>query len=257
MKRISLWLVLLAFTPGIAQAYWYGSYYSGVHYSPYALSYRSSGLVPGNVDYSPYALSYGNSGLIDRGTQYTPYAVEYGHSGLVAGYGIYPGYSWNYGLPIFAVPARRATHAVPRAPVAGRRCAQDTSPPVRPQDGIDVIRRHLQGKGFASLSMERILRVDNQLVSVDFYVKDRDLLIKFWNPQEVDRLSTKEAFKQKAYAKYKQDWESYAERYKQTGGEIYCVNASEPQAIVAALESCTKLGPGNGTSSQPVLYAKN
>ncbi len=35
------------------------------HYSPYALSYQSRGLVSGSTTYSPYALSYSNSGLID------------------------------------------------------------------------------------------------------------------------------------------------------------------------------------------------
>ncbi len=34
----------------------------GVHYSPYALSYYGSGLVPGYVTYSPYAVSYEQSG---------------------------------------------------------------------------------------------------------------------------------------------------------------------------------------------------
>ena len=121
---------------------------------------------------------------------------------------------------------------------------------------MDIIRQHLRGRGFASVSIDRILRVDNQLVSVDVLVKDRNLLIKYWNLEELERLGTKEPFKQKVYAKYKQDWERFAEQYRQTGGEIYTVSASEPQTIVAALESCTKLGPGNGLQT-PVLYAKD
>jgi hypothetical protein len=121
---------------------------------------------------------------------------------------------------------------------------------------MDIIRRHLQAKGLGSVSIDRVLRVDNQLVSVDVLVKDRNLLIKYWNPQVVDGLNTKEAFKQKAYAKYRQDWERFAEQYKQAGGEVYTVNASEPQTIVAALESCTRLAPGDGGKT-PTLYAKN
>ncbi len=121
---------------------------------------------------------------------------------------------------------------------------------------MDVIRQHLRGRGFAVVSIDRILRVDNQLISVDVLIKDRNLLIKYWNSEELERLSTKEAFKQRVYAKYKQDWERFAEQYRQAGGEIYTVNASEPQTIVAALESCPKLGPGPGGST-PVLFAKN
>ena len=121
---------------------------------------------------------------------------------------------------------------------------------------MDVIRQHLRTRGFASVSIDRILRVDDQLVSVDVFVKDRNLLIKYWNPKEVANLSTKEVSKQRVYAKYKQDWEQFAERYRQTGGEVYTVTAAEPQTIVAALDSCTKLSPDN--NGQPaVLYAKN
>jgi len=247
MKRISLctrfpnaryrvWglLMLLALAPGITEAY-YSSCYGGVHYSPYALSYYHSGLVSGNVDYSPYALSYYKSGL-------------------VPGYGI--GSYGDYGYPALGVRARQVSRAAPRAPQSVRQCAQDTPRPIRPSDGMDIIRRHLQAKGLGSVSIDRVLRVDNQLVSVDVLVKDRNLLIKYWNPQVVDGLNTKEAFKQKAYAKYKQDWERFAEQYKQAGGEVYTVNASEPQTIVAALESCTRLAPGDGGKT-PTLYAKN
>lgn len=119
---------------------------------------------------------------------------------------------------------------------------------------MDVIRQHLHAKGFASVSINRVLRIDNQLVSVDVLVQDRNLLIKYWNPQEVEQLNTKEAFKQKAYAKYKDDWDRYAEQYKQTGGEVYTVSAAEPETIVAALESCTKLAP---VAQPSTLYAKN
>jgi hypothetical protein len=249
--------MLLALTPGITEAYCYSSCYGGVRYSPYALSYEHSGLVPSGVDYSPYALTYGRSGLVYECTQYTPYALSYYSSGLVPGYGICS--YGDCGYPVFDARVRRVSHAAPRAPRAPqpiRRCAQDTPRPIRPPDGMDVIRRHLQAKGFTSVSIDRILRVDNQLVSVDILVKNRNLLIKYWNPQEVERLSTKEAFKQKAYAKYKQDWEQFAEQYKQAGGEVYTVSASEPETIVAALESCTKLAPGKGVQT-PALYAKN
>ncbi|MCU0915535.1 MAG: hypothetical protein MUC88_13350 [Planctomycetes bacterium] len=257
MKRISFWLALLLLPAGAAPVHAYYSYFCGVHYSPYALSYRGSGLVPGYVDYSPYAFNYRHSGLIDRCTQYTPYVLGYRNSGLVPGYGLYPFAYCEYAVyPASAVPPR-ARHAAPRASCAVRGFAQSPAPAPRRADGIDIIRDHLRCRGFVSLHIDRILRVDNQLVSVDFYVKDRDILIKFWNPQEVERLQTKEVYKQQAYAKYKQDWDRYAEQYRRTGGEIYVMNGSDPQTIVAALDSCPKLQPGNAPAGPPVLYAKN
>jgi hypothetical protein len=254
MKRISLCAVVLAFMPGITQAY-YGSCY-GVHYSPYALSYYHSGLVSGDVEYTPYALNYYNSGLVE-------------------GYGICDGYYPDYGFPVFGAPFRSTAHVALRASPPMHRHAQAISRPARPHpgpcqasgparphstpcraNGMDVIRQHLRTRGFASVSIDRILRVDDQLVSVDVFVKDRNLLIKYWNPGEIANLSTKDVSKQRVYAQYKQDWEQFAERYKQTGGEVYVVNASEPQTIVAALDSCTRLSPD--TNGQPaVLYAKN
>ena len=257
MKRISLCAVVLAFVPGITQAY-YGSCY-GVHYSPYALSYYHSGLVGPDVEYTPYALNYYNSGL-------------------VPGYGVYPGWCLDYGYPVFGAHFKSTTHVAVHASQPVHRRAQGISRPARPgpgpghasgparphsapcradgTDGMDVIRQHLRARGFASVSIDRILRVDNQLVSVDVFVKDRNLLIKYWNPGEVANLSTKDVAKRRAYAQYKQNWEQFAEQYRQTGGEVYTVNASEPQTIVAALDSCTKLSPD--TSGQPVvLYAKN
>jgi hypothetical protein len=238
MKRILLCVVLLASMPGITEAY----YGCGVHYSPYALSYHHSGLVSGGVDYSPYAFSYSSSGLVSN-------------------YGTCSGSYGDYGYAFFGGPLRPVTHAASRVLSPGRHWTQDTSRPTQPpacrRDGMDIIRQHLRTKGFASVSVDRILRVDNELVSVNVLVKDRNLLIKYWNPEELGRLSTKEAYKQKAYAKYKQDWEQFAEQYKHAGGEIYTVNASESQTIVAALESCTKLGPGNDTTGQPTLYAKD
>jgi hypothetical protein len=237
MKRISLFLALLAFAPGAAQAY-YGSFY-GVRYSPYAYSYHNSGLVRGDVEYTPYAYSYYNSGL-------------------VAGYGIY-----SSAFPALIVPLTRTPFIVHRVPVVPRRtvsAAQSqngTSSPTASSASInpmDLIRQRLAAKGLEAVNIDRILRVDNQLVSVDVRVKDRNLLIKYWNPQEVEQLKTKESFKQIAYARYKEGWERYAQQYQQGGGEIYTINASEPQAIVAALDSCPRLGPGS--SLQTALYAK-
>ena len=281
MKRISLCVALLACMPGIAAAYCYSSCYCGVHYSPYALSYYGSGLVPGYVTYSPYALSYEGSGLINECTQYTPYALSYYSSGLVPGYGVCPDVYCDYALPLCGVPfhhgVRGVAHALSPVHHGTPGHAQPAHPPshpgpgVRPPhpcspraesprhddcDGMDVIRQHLRGRGFAGVSINRILRVDDELISVDVLIKDRNLLIKYWNPEKVERLSAKEACKQRVYAKYKQDWERFAEQYRQTGGEIYTVSASEPQTIVAALESCPKLGPDR-VGPTPVLYAKN
>ena len=137
------------------------------------------------------------------------------------------------------------------------RRAQDVSQPVRPPDGVDTIRQHLLAKGITTVEINRIFRVDNQLVSVDVLVKDRHLLIKYWNPEEIEALDTKEGFKQKIYETYRQNWTQIAARHEQNGGQVYYVEASDAQTIVAALNSCTTLDTGPETPDRTIMYAKD
>jgi hypothetical protein len=263
MKRISLWLVLLALTPGIAEAW---NYYVPpryrVHYSPYALSYHSSGLVPGGLDYSMHRVDYHNSGLVLEGVRYTPYALNYNHSGLVRDY---------YPISAYAYPAYRVVYAVTQSACRVPCCsARDTNSGTRPAlytrsiprgkprkaDGMDIIRQQLRAKGINAPHINRILSIDKKLVSVDFMLADRKLLIKYWNPDATKMLDAAEGSRRKAYEKYKRNWESFAAQFEQGGGEIFYVTASDAQTIVAALDSCTKLD-GKGTPTRPRMYAKN
>lgn len=245
MKRMSLCVVLLAWLPGITSAY-YGCC-GGVRYSPYALNYYSSGLV------SDYA-------------EYTPYAFGYNHSGLVPFYCTTwdLGYGYGCGFPVAGFHGRSSAHVAPHVSGPVHRSAQAPSHPTRPpvcsapprRDGMDVIRQHLRTRSCDAARVDRIFRVGNELVSADIFVKDRNLLIKYWNPEERERLGTRDAAAQKAYAKYQQDWERFAEQYRKTGGEIYTVSAATPETIVAALDSCPKLSPA-GDSQATVMYAKD
>jgi hypothetical protein len=238
MKRTSLWLVLLALTPGICKAWGHNSYSCGVRYTPYAFTYRNSGLVSCDVDYTPYALTYRNSGL-------------------VPGYASSSGSGVSYGYPAGSVRLGRAIHGGSRGSRSTPRHAQDVPAPVRPQDGKDIIRGHLLAKGIESASINRILMIDNQLVSADFLLKDRNLLIKYWNPEAIDALNAQEGPRQKTYENYRANWAKVAAQHEQNGGRIYTVEASDAQTIVAALDACTTLEVEPQTESQTVLYAKD
>ena len=248
MKRISLCAALLTLVPGLAQAYCGCGY--GVHYSPYALSYHSSGLIPCDFEYTPYALSYQNSGLVYG------YGICY-YGDCDYGYAIAVG-APHGGVcgPAFHTPSH-ARHFAQAKPASTRPCGR---PVACRSDPIATIRQHLQTRGFAAARVDRIFRVNNELVSADVLVKERNLVIKYWNPEEIQRLAAQGATNQKVYARYRQNWERFAQQYQQSGGEIFTVNASEPQTLVAALESCPKLtspAPSHETQTQTVLYAKN
>jgi hypothetical protein len=257
MKRTSPWLVLLVLAPGIADATDYVPPRYRVHYSPYSFSYRNSGLVPGGLDYSMQAFSYRHSGLVSEGVRYTPYLLRYGSTGLVIDYYRYSTPSARYG-PACESSRVRAPIPCPRG-ASPRVCAAGEPPaPAAKQrtNEIETIRQHLQAKGH-DVNVNRILRIGGNLVSVDFFLKDRNLIIKYWNPTQIESLKTQEKFKQTAFERYRQNWMEIAAQHEQSGGRIHYVEASDTQTILAALDSCTELDVNPETANEAIMYAKN
>lgn len=238
MKRISLWLVLLALTPSIGKAWGYSSCSSGVRYTPYAFTYRHSGLVSCDVDYTPYAFTYRNSGL-------------------VPGYGTHSRAYGGYGYSVGIAPAGRSFRAAFRPPRPAPRHTKDVIELQRQQDGRDVIRDRLLANGVESAGIDRVLMIDNQLVSVDFVMKDRNLLIKYWNPEAIESLIAQGNPKLKIYENYRGNWAKVADQHEQNGGRIYTIEASDAQTIVAALDACPSLEAESSPETEVVLYAKN
>ncbi|MGE5294709.1 MAG: hypothetical protein ACM3VT_07760 [Solirubrobacterales bacterium] len=234
MKRTSLWLVLLALTPGISKA-WYGSYC--VRYTPYALTYQHSGLVSG-VDYTPYAFTYRSSGL-------------------VPGYGISCESFANFAYPVRAAHPARYGRPVSHGSRPVRRHAQAVPEPVRPPNGMNTIRQHLLAKGIQSAGIDQILMVNNEIISVDFLLRDRNLLIKYWNPKGIEALTAEGGPRLKSYENYRRNWAEVAAEHEKNGGQIYYVEASDAQTIVASLNSCSVLNAAPETENETVLYAKD
>jgi len=275
MKRISLWLILLALTPGIAEARRYISSSYRARYSPYALRYGSSGFVPGRLNYSLHALDYDSSGLVQWDTRYTPYATSYGNSGLFAEYRSPYAVPYSYLHPAYVhalIHARliRAVHPHLACPPERQDCpstrasvrAPSRSMPVRAAakrgpDGLTVIRRHLQAKGLKAVGISRILRIDDMLVSADVIAGNRDVLIKYWNRKAIEQMDAKETSKQEVYEKYRRDWEVSAAQYRRNGGTVYSIMATDAPTIVALLDCCTSLNVEPGKPTETAMYAKN
>ena len=268
MRRTSIGMMLLVLTPGITQGYNYSSLNYRVQYNPYAFGYHSNGLVPGGITYTPYAFSPGNPGLVFEGVRYDPYAFNYGGQGLVLDYYWYPIPYAVYNVacsPDQACAVRQGapprsgsgptymgnygqySRVVVPSPPAPRPVA-----PVNKEDPLFVIRRHLREQGFTDVGVNRTLSVENKLISADFTVGGRKLLIKYWSPTQ----DTKTGLAQKVIENYKKDWETFAGKYQQDGGEIYVVAASGRADIVAALDACKSLNPGGVKPSEQVIVAK-
>jgi hypothetical protein len=269
MRRASIGILLLMLLPAITQAWYDIPLECRVHFSPYAFSYHSNGLVPGGFKYNPYAFSRSTTGIVFKGFRYNPYAFNYTDTGLILDYyywwpfpwpqavayssGNTPGsYNGNVQPGSSAPPSYSFSVTVPeRAPARPAQPEQN-----RHDDPLIVIKQHLRDRGFTNVSINRILRVDGKLLSADFLLQDQNLLIKYWDLRQIEALDAKADLKQKMVEKYRKDWEAYAEQYKQSGGKIYTIEVSDREEIKLVLDSCSELTPGNGTASAQTLYAR-
>jgi hypothetical protein len=259
MKRISMLLVLSAFLPGLCQAYYYGGYSSNylVRYTPYALSYNSTGLVPGGITYSPYAFGAGQSGLVYEGTRYTPYAFNYYNSGLIMDYSASPYPVYPPQVIVVSCPhsGRASQIAIPpvRATMNRSYGRDDGSRRDKDADPTQTIRQYLAGRGFNSIDTNYLWRAEGKTVCVSFVLRDKGLAIRYSDPKVVESLS---ATQRNSGASQERSWEAFAKDFSARGGSVYSVSASGREQIVAALDACSALRPQDGTATDAVRFAK-
>lgn len=277
MRRISMAMALVLFVAGMSLAESNALYHYRVQFNPYAFNYHNNGLVPGGITYSPYAFSSRNSGLVFEGVRYDPYAFNYHGTGLVLDYYWYP-------IPYAMYsPVCASDQAYERSRPCDKREMSSRSPsyyhsrdtaaltpvdaPVvaaQEQDAISIIRQQLRERGLSDVGVNRILRIEGKLVSADFTVGSQNLLIKYWDPTQVESANGKvdqqsgstSAAASMMIERYKTDWESFAGKYQQDGGAIYVVAASGRTDIVAALNACDKLAPGDAKPNPQPMYAR-
>jgi len=255
MKRISIVIALTLLIPIASQARSFGSQRQRIRYSPYAFSYHNSGLVPGGVKYSPYAFSPRHSGLVYQGTRYTPYAFNYHKSGLVVDY-----YWWQ--APVCTTcPCQTTIQCAKPTPrsmrpqaVARRKYALSSAQrqEIRATDGLHVIRRYLKERGLNGAEISHRLSVKSQTATVAFIFRDRNVIVRYSNPEIIETLASGSAAQQKAYERHEQRWQALAAAFQNQGGNVYCVNTADREQIVAALDDCSEL-----TANPTTLYAKN
>jgi hypothetical protein len=279
MKRISLVAItVLASLQGVAKAHHYGSFLYRTHYSPYAFSYKHlSGLIPGGLYYSPYAsglVPYGvryspyASGLVPSGVRYSPYAFSHGHSGLICDYSAY-GFSYApyvvvgstcRGPAVADCGARRyrPTTGLEGSGSAGdmysyreaklRACkerierlrdARKKIKAMRENDGKEIIYNYLKGKNI-DFRMNRLLKIENKTLSVDFLLRDKNLIIKYWNPDEMQQAG----YRKSICEKYQEEWRTLSQEFVANGGKIYEIESANREEILGKLDLCNQLRDG-------------
>ena len=237
-----------------------------VRYSPYALGHSGSGLVSSHLRYSPYALGRSSSGLVPDNVRYSPYALGHDRSGLVAD-SYHPYYYANYypyniiisdqdsyDLHITDHDVESADYNVPQRP--SNSFQQNPKPsweitfhhndfqkqvtePKEP-DAKLVIYNYLKGKKI-DFKMERIFTIEGKTISANFLIRDKNVVIKYWNPEHTKQMSNRPDFYNNIYDKYLRTWDTLLEGYQKAGWIVSEITSSGQKEILDQLSSLTQL----------------
>jgi len=286
MKRISLFaIVMLTIVPGLTKAHFYNS--SSVRYrtrwSPYAFTYKTSGLISGDYSYSPYAFTHKSNGLIPRDVRYSPYAFTYKTNGLIRDNIGYSPYAFNYnhsGLVDntdygsryrICCPPVVIVHTVDNASCARSYSSRSSgktnisyqnlptsrrerlqaqmdskkqTKTAKQQDSKDIIYRYLKSRNIDDFKMTGMLRIDGRVVNVNFELKDKNLMITYWDLDEVQSLLKQTGYHRTYLERHEKEWKNLCNEYARAGGTIYPITSADEKEILAKLTLCSELNGG-------------
>lgn len=237
-----------------------------LRYSPYAFSHKNpSGLVDRDFRYSPYAFSHKHSGLIHENAGYSPYAFSYKHPGLVADTGYRACYRTCY-APVMVVhsvhnwpctvsrkhsePSDQTKNSYEEKLMARReriKQAKDSRKQInmaKENDGKEIICRYLKSRNIDDFEMIGILKITNKTVNVNFLLRDKNIIITYWDLDEVQSLLQQPGYKRNYYERHEQQWKNLCTKYIQTGGKVYLITSADAKEILAKLMLCPELNDG-------------
>ena len=235
-----------------------------VRYTPYALSHKNpSGLVNYNMNYNPYAFSHKNpSGLVDDYMGYSPYAFNHKHSGLIDNH--YRG-RYSYCRPPVVVVhtvENATTRSYNSRSSEGTNNSYKTLPTSRRErlkaqmdarkqiktakqkDGKDIICRYLKSRNIDRFQMTGMLKVEGRVINVSFLLKDKNLMITYWDLDEVQSLLQQPGYQRSFLEKHEKQWKNLCDQYTQAGGKIYPISSADENEILANLTLCAELNGG-------------
>jgi len=269
MKRISLLtIVILMVVPGVSKAFYnYHSVRYRTRWSPYAF-----GLISGDIRYSPYSFSHKHNGLISGDVRYSPYAFSHKHNGLVSDpwYGgsgsiyVHPYrihrapvmvvqsvHSWPCAVsPKHSESSDQMNHSYEETLIARRerikklRDSRKQINAARGNDGKEIIYRYLKSRNIDDFETTGLLKIDNKTVNVNFLLRDKNIMITYWDLDEVQSLIQQPGYKRNYYEKHEQEWRNLCKKYIQAGGKVYPITSADAKEILAKLMLCSELNDG-------------
>ncbi len=262
MKRISL-LVLVALAafpePGWARSYM--PYTSSVRYSPYAFGLKGSGLIPGNVHYNSYAFGTKHHGLTSDKVQFSPYAFSTKHSGLISTIGcdFVPCTPWFSDSRSEARRLSKAINTLSESVKPGTRPTYVTRPILRTRaaargrmsrqyrsystgDQPSMVGEHLKKVIPGQYIITHLLRINRNTISFDIVLKEKNLVIKYWNQAKIESMNEKADPKEKqVYTDYIDTWSEFANRVELTGGTVVHLACKDRSQILGKLATHLKV----------------
>ena len=244
-----------------------------LEYCPYAFSYKNpSGLVPYYLHYSPYAFSCKNpSGLVPYYFRYSPYAFSYKHpSGLISDYCSYYYFTYDYcpcaynckcsdlvvcntnccpyacshnnpDRPNYTKDYYRENANAQRQRAISRAAYRNKMKAIREKDGMQIIYSYFKSNNIDDFEMDRLFKVDNKTVSVNFVFRDKNIVIKYWNPEEIKSLMQQSGYKKTYCEQYQQQWKDFCQKHEEKGGRVYQIESADKEEILSKLSLCREL----------------
>ncbi len=235
-------------------------------YSPYAFGKDNCGLVPYYLRYSPYARSANHSGLVPYWVRYSPYAFSNKHSGLISDYGYGYCYSRRTDHPCDRDCKYRAGDcntgrdesnsftgmtgryeekvAARRQDIKQLKNSRREIKKIRQKDGEEIICMYLRSQEVGDYQIARALKINNKTAGIEFLLRDKNIIISYWDPKVVKSLAQQPQYKRSFYNRYKQRSEEFCQRYEQAGVKIYEIVSSNERQILAQLKLCHELNSG-------------
>ena len=115
---------------------------------------------------------------------------------------------------------------------------------LREKDGMQIIYSYLKSNSIDDFQIDRLFKVENKTVSVNFVFRDKNIIIKYWNPEEIRSLLQQSGYKKTYYEKYLKQWNELCQKHEDKGGKIYQIESADKEEILSKLSLCRELGEG-------------
>jgi len=111
-------------------------------------------------------------------------------------------------------------------------------------DGKEIICRYLNSRNIDDFEMTGILRINGKTVNINFLLRDKNIMITYWDLDEVQTLVQQPGYKRNYLEKHEKEWRNLCTKYTQTGGKVYPITSADEDKIFTKLMLCTELNDG-------------